>query len=1027
MILHKIIDIADDFLDYITSMNKSSIVDYCDIEAPNSKATFVAKDGALGTIIEVRGLNRNLTTSAYQDRISDVLSNWLKPNFDKKGHALQVYYSCDPTKSRQVIEKAQEKSREATKNIGLNLDNLFTSRTNVLERYIVDERIFIAIWTTPEVLTKTELQKEKNGAKKTQQKVFGVSRDSLDPFLGFKSLTTKHQVFVQSVVGYLSEVGLNVGVFDVKKMAREMRRSVDPIYTSEDWEPILPGERILPAVHRTMPEKKVYDAMSPKFSWQLMTRNAKEINDKTVLIGDNLYAPCYVEVMPNIEFESSFNALCNDMNAQRIPWRVSFLIEGDGLSNFALTKVFSQILTITNSNNLMVTQAINILNNVKLQNITAVAQIRVAFATWCKAEYRVIEDKPPELILNRIDEQREILVRTVKKWDNTEVIESTGDPLDSTLSSALAIKRGSLGTKMAAPLNEIMRIMPFNRITSPWESGGVLFRTGDGKLIPYRPYSQLQDTFISLVWAPPGAGKSVLLNYLNTGLCMEESNIEIPYVRTIDVGKSSYGFSQLIQNALPENMQYLVVAERMRNIKEKSINVFDTPLGCRTPLPADEIFLKNFFKLIMSNEDGTVSNGIEGLVDSLVPELYLYFSDKRKPKKYAKGFSNLVDKAILEIGFPIEEGKTSYWQIVDALFLSKRYREARVAQTFAVPVLSDAATILTQSENLKNYYAIRKDAGDEGLIDEFKRKLKEVLERYPMLNDVTKIDFANAKIVTLDLDEVVKPGLIKNNSLMYMVARYILGKDFYVAEDEAMSTPAKDINILNHGVPYQKYQEFHRKNFIKIREEKKRINLDEFHLTRGSVIVRDQVESDMRLGRKYNVEIILLSQFVNDFSETMLEAASAVYIMSNMSEAQIKYAQPLFDLNETEQVLVSNTLGRSERMFLGRYKMGNKYKGVEKWASFRMTATLSPEELWAYNTTTINASVRDNLYKKLGARKTLSILGQLYPEGVQGLLESGIKADNLTEEEMNSNTERIVAEILKSATDAGLMEKSFFS
>ena len=1030
MILNKLITFGSDFLDYITALNRSNISDYCDIEAPNSELTFVAKDGSLGTIVEICGLNRNLTTNAYQERIAEPLGMRWKPTFDKKGHAIQVYYSCDPNNSRNVIEKAMAKSRKATAKIGLDLDNLYDSRINVLENYVVDEKIYLVFWTTPEILTKQELQNEKNGAAKVEGKIYGITEDSLNPFKAYKSLSTKHHGFLKSTLNDLLEMGITFKVIYINEMCKEMRRSMDPFSTDEEWQPILPGEKIAPAVRRKMPEKKVFDGMIPKFGWQLLPKPSQEINDKTVLIGDNLYSSCYVDIMPNIDFSSSFNALCNDMNANNFPWRVSFLIEGDGLSTFAYKKVFSQFLTFTNrNNNALITQALNILTQVKENNITAISQVRICFATWSKAKYEYTgkDGDIPNIVLTSINDQRESMIRTIQKWNNTEVIEATGDPLDGVLSSSLAIKKGSIGTKMAVPLNELMRIMPFNRIVSPWETGGTLFRTSDGKLIPYRPYSQLQDTFISLIWAPPGAGKSVLLNYLNTGLCMEESNLELPYVRTIDVGKSSYGFTQLIKNALPEEEQYLVIAERMRNVKEKSINIFDTQLGCRTPLAVEENFIKRFFKLVMSNENGEISNGIEGLIDSLIPEMYLYYSDKRNPKKYAPGFNSKVDKAILDIGFKVKDGITSYWQIVDALFLAGRIVEAKIAQTFAVPILSDAASIITQSETLKEFYKIRKDAGSEGLIDEFKRKMKEVLEKYPMLNDVTKIDFANARVVTLDLDEVVKAGEIKTNSLMYMVARYILAKNFFVAEDEAQSTPCHNLNWLNKEVPIEEYREFHRKGFIKTREDKKRLNLDEFHLTKGSSIIREQIEADMRLGRKYNVEIILASQFVDDFSEKMLEATSAIYIMSNMNTEQINKCKPLFDLNETEEILLKDTLGRSERMFLGRFKMGgSKYKGIEKWASFRMTATLSPEELWAYNTTTINASVRDNLYRKMGAKKTLYILGKLYPYGVQGLLEDGVNVNNLTAEEMSSNTDRIVGEVLRVATQAGLINKSIF-
>lgn len=1027
MLLHKVISFVDDFLDYISSLNRSNITDYCDIEAPNSNLTFVAKDGSLGTILEVKGVHRTLTVAEYQYKILNKLNMLLSPNFNnKKGHAIQFFYSSDPLNSKNLVKKTMENAVAATKSIGLDLENLLNSKADVLERHIVDEKIYIVLWTTAEALEKTVVQNERKSASRVEAAVYNkIKNDSLDPFKGYKALEQKHIGFIKSVYNSFNDVGLETLILDVKQMCREMRRSVDPSLPSEDWEPILPNQEILPNVRRKYPEKKVFDGMFPKFGWQLMPSNSTEVNDRLVLIGDTLFASCYVDLLPDIKYGVEFNSLCNDMNYERIPWRMSMLMEGDGLSAFGLTKVLAQILRVTNgANNTLIVQAFNMLEEIKEQNISAITQIRMSFATWTKANYILTQksDKPV-LDLDRINFQKEILFRNIKKWHGAEIIESVGDPLDSVLSSSLAIKKGSIATKMAAPLTEILRILPLNRVVSPWQSGGVLFATLEGKLIPYRPYSTLQETFISLIWAPPGAGKSVLMNYLNTGLCLEESNTELPYVRIIDVGQSSYGFVELIKNSLPENKRHLALATRMRNVKENSINVFDTQLGCRTPLPTEEAFLKNFLKLLMADEKGEISPGMGGLIDSLIPEMYLFFSDKKRPKRYAIGFNKLVDKAVLDIGLKVDEN-TTYWQVVDALFKNNRIVEAKIAQTYAVPILSDATSVLTNSEILKEYYKIVKDGGNEDLIMEFKRGMKEVLERFPLLNDVTKVDFANAKIVSLDLDEVVKGGDPKVVSIMYMIARYILAKDFFVSEEEAMSTPANNLNILNIGVPYQEYRDYHRKGFLKIREDKKRINFDEFHLTRGSKYILEQVEADMRLGRKYNVDITLASQSITDFNDKMLEFASAIYIMNNMPRNIIDNIKNVFDLNETEEQIMSTGLGN--RFFLGRFRMGNKYTGREKWASFRIRAWLSPEEIWAYNTTTIDASVRNELYKRWGTKKTLEVLSKLYPNGVSQLLENGVDMNKQSDEEIKSNTTRIIDEIIKNASIAGLINKTIF-
>ena len=48
----------------------------------------------------------------------------------------------------------------------------------------------------------------------------------------------------------------------------------------------------------------------------------------------------------------------------------------------------------------------------------------------------------------------------------------------------------------------------------------ILFRTPDGKPWLYHPGSRLQTTFIDLIYARPGSGKSVLSNSINLAVCM---------------------------------------------------------------------------------------------------------------------------------------------------------------------------------------------------------------------------------------------------------------------------------------------------------------------------------------------------------------------------------------------------------------------------------------------------------------------------------------------------------------------------
>ena len=110
---------------------------------------------------------------------------------------------------------------------------------------------------------------------------------------------------------------------------------------------------------------------------------------------------------------------------------------------------------------------------------------------------------------------------------------------------------------------------------------------------------------------------------------------------------------------------------------------------------------------------------------------------------------------------------------------------------------------------------------------------------------------------------------------MYMLARYVLAKDFY-------------INKENLSGLTDAYREHHAKIVDEIREDQKRLVLDEFHRTSKAQAVRDQVIVDMREGRKWRVQIALISQSLDDFSKNMVDFATSIFIMDAGPERSIR-------------------------------------------------------------------------------------------------------------------------------------------
>ncbi len=163
-----------------------------------------------------------------------------------------------------------------------------------------------------------------------------------------------------------------------------------------------------------------------------------------------------------------------------------------------------------------------------------------------------------------------------------------------------------------------------------------------------------------------------------------------------------------------------------------------------------------------------------------------------------------------------------------------------------------------------------------------------------------------------------------------------------------------------------------------IREDPKRIVYDEFHRTSHSSAVRDQVIIDMREGRKWNVQIALLSQSVDDFDSVMIEFATAIYIMDAGPTQTIEKTVKIFGLSETAKVALRTRVHGPRpggSTFLVQYATKS---GVSVQL---LTLTLGPIELWAFSTTAEDAAVRNQLYRQIGPAEARRFLALLFPNG----------------------------------------------
>lgn len=155
-----LIDGLSSLMDGLGSALRHGFADYCDIETVDSDNTLVSTDGSLCTMIEIHGTQRLRSGDGVVLMVDRLVSS-LQSMFEKRGHALQAFFEVDPENTRLMMEQKQKLSRSTLKRLGMDLGDLLDEREKVLSQWVSSERCFFVLWTTPEILVKSERKEEK--------------------------------------------------------------------------------------------------------------------------------------------------------------------------------------------------------------------------------------------------------------------------------------------------------------------------------------------------------------------------------------------------------------------------------------------------------------------------------------------------------------------------------------------------------------------------------------------------------------------------------------------------------------------------------------------------------------------------------------------------------------------------------------------------------------------------------------------------------------------------------------------------
>ncbi|WP_151193869.1 AAA family ATPase [Cysteiniphilum sp. JM-1] len=953
-IFDSIHDSVEGIFSWINRLSKQDISNYCELESACDEHTLVSRCGTLSSLIAIDGYQRFISTSEYED-ICQRLSDALQPLFSRDGHKLQVFFEYGNKPLAHALQQNIAPMQQSAQNIGLSIDDLMQAKTKMLESLCTHEACYFIISSSPSLLSKSQRnQALKEITHKLKTHKVNINSKSQQILLNSHMLLNTHLSTVQNLLAELKFIGFYSRLLAAHDALNIIRQSYAYHHTDHHWQAHLPGDPLpfkLPSDTHKNNHADYSDFLWAPLSEQMFPQDAHNIDSRSCQIGDTLFAPVAISLFPkNIR---PFHDLLRKLQGSDLPWHISFKLSPNGMNLIKSKALLARFLAFSSHENKLILNAHKLLKTIDENSDDPVIQLSIIVTTWAPSHHSEL-----------LHERKARLYKIIQSWGSADVTDLFGDSFQTVISSCPAMTTKNYAATSAAPLSDAVKLLPLSRPASPWHRGNMLFRTPDGKLWPYQTGSKEQVSWVDLIFAKSGSGKSVLLNSLNLSACLSAGLSELPYIATIDIGPSSQGFISLLQNALPKEKQSQVVHHKFKMSEHDAINPFDTLFGARFPSHSHKAFIINFLCLLLSDDDGKLPQDISTMISMIIDATYHYFAQDDYAKQYISGQHPDIDSFISH--HQDKDQLNTWWAVCDALYLQQEHALAKVAHCHAMPNLSDTIRFAHEPAIVDLYHKVQ--CGSENYLEYYCRMISSAIRNFPSLISSTKLDFSNARIVALDLAHVATAGskhADKQTAIAYMLARHLIAQHFFIHEDEITSFP-------------EIYRRYHALRLKTLTNEPKRLVFDEFHRTKGAQAIRDQVLRDMREGRKWKVQIALASQSLTDFDRLMLEFATSTFILDAGPEKTIQETIKTFGLNDTETLALKTRVhgpSANGATFIAQFstKLGTSTQ--------LLSTCFSALELWALSTTTEDSYIRDQLYKSLGARQARLILAEHFPEG----------------------------------------------
>lgn len=920
--------------------------------------TLVTNDGSLLTVFDVQGTYQILSEADF-DKLIDNLRVKMNGYMREQGHTFTVSFERDPDRALDELMRLAEPQINAARRIGLKSEDLILDRVKRNAPLVAWEQNLLVVYTHPSAIG-TDLERERKERALDAEK-FELPRIEFgqSPALVLMTLKYRHDTMIERVLkdfescGGEGRGGILLKQLSAHEAVKRMRIMVNRERTSQKYRPVLPGDRFLPRGREDA--KDFSDLTAPSVNFQIVS-NDVDVHHSLVKTDELWHGNISMELGP--QEPQLFSYLFNTVSRE-IPWRLRMDLSPGGLSETRGRQMMLSFVGMIGSNNQIRDSFIDLQARSKIDPICC---MKITASTWSPSE-------------RETKRRMAALEKAIQAWGICQVTSTHGDPVAGWAATIPGFTLKNPANRMVPPLPDALRMMPLQRPATPWADGSLVVRTPDGKIYTIQLGSSLQDTWIEALSAPPGSGKSVLLNTMNSATVHRPGSARLPLMTIIDVGPSSSGLIKLLQSALPDHRKHEAIYMRLQNAPEFAVNPCDTQLGARFPTAREKEFLADFLTLFCTDAaERKAPADCARVVDKLI-ELAYEDRSARAALRYEEHVEPIVDQKLKE-GRLLEShdadwwGEASWWEVTDMLFEAGFVAEAAIAQRQAVPVFSDFDAYLN-NETVRQLYGEAKIPGGESILSYMARCFSVASSKYSLFTGRTRFQLSSeTRVVAIDLNDVIggqtAEGSLKT-AIMYMFARQMAAKNYFLREEVVLPVcPAL-------------YHEYHKKRIADVQDEKKTIAYDEFHNTNGQESFVQTCIKDAREGRKWGIRVVLVSQYLSDFPVPILNAATAVYVMRGGNTADEKVLREVFEVSE-------EAISRLQREATGPDpRLGGNFLALFKtkvgYIVQMLTNTVGPIELWAFSTTLEDVALRDRLYTRIGDYAARQVLAERFPTG----------------------------------------------